>query len=134
MGLADLFTPRQTMARCRFRPAVLLRLAAPGSRKRAPARPRSLEDGVEGPVDQFYRMMDAGTETLLAQRPSVVAREVTGLWGGPVDGLFFDVTTLRLAREKADELRKKGYRQDGKPPRGPVVWALIQTRPGRPIG
>ncbi len=128
-ALADRFPP-QTMARRLFRPAVWLRRAAPG----APARPRSLEEGVDGPADQFYRMMDAGTETLLAQRPSVVAREVTGLWGGPVDGLFFDVTTLRLAREKADELRKKGYRQDGKPPRGPVVWALIQTRPGRPIG
>ena len=95
----------------------------------APARPRSLEDSVDGPVDQFYHLMDAGTEARIAQRPSVVARDVTGLWGGPGDGLFFDVTTLRLAREKADELRKKGDRQDGKPPRVPGVWALIQTRP-----
>ena len=132
MGLADRFTPRQTRARRRFRQAVLLRLAAPGDSKRAHARQLSLEDGVAGPVEKFYRRMDAGTEARIAPLQSVVARAVTGLLGGTVDGLFFDVTPLSFASEKADDLRKKGYSKDGQPHR--VQLALIQTRQGWPVG
>ena len=85
-------------------------------------------------MDKFYRMMDAVTEARITQLQSVVSREVTGLLGGTVDVLFFDVTTLSFASEKADELRKKGFSKDGKPHRVQVVLALIQTRQGLPIG
>ena len=95
------------------------RAAAAGGSKLAHARPRSLEDGVEGPVEKFYRMMDAVTEARIPQLQSVGAREVTGLLGGQVDGLFFEVTTLSLASEKADELRQKGSSQDSQPHRVP---------------
>ncbi len=48
-----------------------------------------------------------------------------GLFGGRVDVLFFDVTTLSFASDSEDELRKKGYSKDGKP-----QGALIQKRRG----
>ena len=48
-----------------------------------------------------------------------------GIFGGRVDVLFFDVTTLSFASDSEDELRKKGYNKDGKP-----QGALIQKRQG----
>ncbi len=54
---------------------------------------------------------------------------MTGLLGGKVDVLFFDVTTLSFASDSEDELRKKGYSKDGN-----VQVALIQTTQGLPIG
>ncbi len=134
MGFADVFTGRQTMARRLFKQEVLLRLAAPGDSKRAHARHLSKEDGLEVPVEKFYRMMDAVTDTRIRRLQSLVAHEVTGLLDGKVDVLFFDVTTLSFASDKEDALRKKGYSKDGKPHRVQVVLALIQTQQGLPIG
>ena len=51
-----------TMAQRLFRQEVLLRLAAPGGSTHAHARRLSKEDGIEAPVEKFYRMMDAVTD------------------------------------------------------------------------
>ena len=134
MGLADVFTQRQTMARRLFKQAVLLRLAAPGDSKLAHSRLLSKDVGVDVPVDKFYRMMDALTDGRIEGLQQVVAREVTGLLNGKVDVLFFDVTTLAFASEVEDDLRRKGYSKDGKPHRVQVVLALVQTRQGLPVG
>ena len=61
MGFAGVFTGRQTMARRLFKQSVLLRLAAPGGSKLAHSRQLSREEGMEVPVEKFYRMMDAVT-------------------------------------------------------------------------
>lgn len=134
IGLAEVFTQRQQMARRLFKQAVLLRLAAPGDSKLAHSRLLSKDVGVDVPVDKFYRMMDAVTEDRIEKLQEIVAREVVGLLGGKVDVLFFDVTTLAFASEVADDLRRKGYSKDGKSHRVQVVLALIQTRQGLPIG
>ena len=132
LGLSHLFSTRHTMAARLFRQAVLLRLAAPGGSKLAHARRLSKEDGVEVPVDKFYRMMDAVTDKRIAHLQAVVAREVKDLLGGKLDVLFF--TTLAFASDKADDLRKKGYSKDGKHNRVQVVLALMQTCDGLPVG
>ena len=134
MGFASVFTGRQTMARRLFRQSVLLRLAAPGGSKLAHARQLSREEGMEVPVEKFYRMMDAVTDGRIQRLKQIVSQEVAALLGGKVDVLFFDVTTLSFASDKEDDLRKKGYSKDGKPHRVQVVLALVQTRQGLPTG
>ena len=134
MGFAGVFTGRQTMARRLFKQSVLLRLAAPGGSKLAHSRQLSREEGMEVPVEKFYRMMDAVSEGRIHRLKQIVSQEVAGLLGGKVDVLFFDVTTLSFASDKEDALRKKGYSKDGKPHRVQVVLALVQTRQGLPIG
>ena len=134
MGFEQLFTKRHTMAARLFRQAVLLRLAAPGVSKLAHARRLSKEDGVEVPVEKFYRMMDAVNDKRIARLQSMVAREVTDLLPGKLDVLFFDVTTLAFASDGPDSLRKKGFSKDGKHKRVQVVLALMQTCDGLPVG
>lgn len=134
MGFGHLFTKRHTMASRLFRQAVLLRLAAPGGSKLAHARRLSKEEGVEVPVHKFYRMMDAVTDQRITHLQSIVCREVTDLLNGPLDVLFFDVTTLAFASDKPDTLRKKGYSKDGWHNRVQVVLALMQTCDGLPVG
>ena len=134
LGLADVFTQRQTMARRLFKQAALLRLAAPGDSKLAHSRLLSKDIGVDMPVDTFYRMMDALTDGRIDKLRQAVSREGVGLLDGKVDVLFFDVTTLAFAREEEDDLRKKGYGKDGTPHRVQVVLALVQTRQGLPVG
>ena len=131
MGLGEVFTGRQTMARRLLRQAVLLRLAAPGDSKSGHARRLSSEEGSELPVEKSYRIMDAVSEGRIRRLQEIASQEVIGLLGGQVDVLFFDVTTLSIATGGGDELRKKGYSKDDKVH---VVLALIQKRQGLPIG
>lgn len=131
LGFSKVFTTRQTMSRRLFKQAVLLRLAAPGGSTLAHSR--QLSKGVEVQVDKFYRMMDAVTEARIAQLKQLVSDETVGMVGGKLKVLFFDVTTLSFASEKADDLRKKGFSKDGKPQKVQVVLALIQTQEGLPV-
>ena len=81
LGLSDVFTERQTMARRLFRQAVLLRLAAPKGGKSGHARRLSKEEGSEVPVEKFYRMMDAVNEGRIRRLQDIVSQEVMGLLG-----------------------------------------------------
>ena len=93
----------------------------------------SNDAGVEVLVDKFYRMMDTITHERIAPLQQLVTDETVGMVGGKLRVLFFDVTTLSLAREKGDDLRKKGFSKDGKPQKVQVVLALIQTQEGLPV-
>ncbi len=121
IGFARVFGSRQEMSHRLFKQAVLLRLAAPGDSKLVHSRQMSKDAGVEVPVEKFYRMIDAVTD------------ETTGMLGGKLNVLFFDVTTLSFVTENDDELRKKGFSKDGKPHQMQVVLALVQTHEGLPV-
>ena len=133
IGFARAFGSRQEMSRRLFKQAVLLRLAAPGDSKLAHSRQMSKDAGVEVPVEKFYRMMDAVTDDRIEHLKRLVSEETTGMLGGKLNVLFFDVTTLSFATENDDELRKKGFSKDGKPHRVQVVLALVQTHEGLPV-
>ena len=113
--------------------AVLLRLASPGGSKLGYSRLLSKEEGVEVPVEKFYRMMDAVSEKEIARIKQLVCEETVGMLGGSMNVLFFDVTSLSFASEVEDELRRKGFSKDGKPHRVQVVLALVQTQEGLPV-
>ena len=134
MGFQKVFGARKKMAARLFRQAVLMRLAAPGSSKRACCGKLSRHHGVEVNPDKFYRMMDTVNDDRIARLQSIVSHEVRGLLQERVDVLFFDVTTLSFASDKGEDLRKKGFSKDGKPQKVPVVLALFQSVEGLPIG
>ena len=134
LGFQKVFGARKKMAARLFRQAVLMRLAAPGSSKRACCDKLSRHHGVEVNPDKFYRMMDAVNDDRIARLQSIVSHEVRGLLQERVDVLFFDVTTLFFASDKGDDLRKKGFSKDGKPQKVQVVLALFQSVEGLPIG
>ena len=133
MGFDRIMDSRRKMARRLFKQAVLLRLASPGGSKLGYSRLLSKEEGVEVPVEKFYRMMDAVTEKEIARIKQLVCEETVGMLGGSMNVLFFDVTSLSFASEVEDELRRKGFSKDGKPHRVQVVLALVQTQEGLPV-
>ena len=84
MGIADVFTTRQTMARRLFRQAVLLRLAAPGEHWRRPGNcPIGQRGGAGGEV--LWYADCAGTSGGLTQLYPASSTSVTCLIG--LDGL-----------------------------------------------
>ncbi len=133
MGFDRIIDSRRKMARRLFKQAVLLRLASPGGSKLGYSRLLSKEEGVEVPVEKFYRMMDAVSEKEIARIKQLVCEETVGMLGGSMNVLFFDVTSLSFASEVEDELRRKGFSKDGKPHRVQVVLALVQTQEGLPV-
>ena len=92
------------MAARLFRQAVLMRLAAPGSSKRACCDALAQHHGVAVNPDKLYRMMDALDADRIARLQSIVSYEVRGLLDEQVEVLFFDVTELcsTLALRRAD--------------------------------
>ncbi len=133
MGFDRIMDSRRKMARRLFKQAVLLRLASPGGSKLGYSRLLSKEEGVEVPVEKFYRMMDAVSEKEIARIKQLVCEETVGMLGGSMNVLFFAVTSLSFASEVEDELRRKGFSKDGKPHRVQVVLALVQTQEGLPV-
>ena len=59
-----------------------------------------------------------------------------GLLTQPVSAVFYDTTTLAFesAREDLGELRRKGYSKDGRPHDVQVLFALLITPAGLPLG
>ena len=53
---------------------------------------------------------------------------------GPLTAIFYDVTTLHFESEFEDELRSKGFSKNGKTDRVQVLFALLVTQQGLPVG
>ena len=77
----------------------------------APGRMR--RDALEHVREPFLGIDTVVRQGRIRRLQDIVSQEVTGLLGGKVDVLFFDVTTLSFASDSEDELRKKGYSKDG---------------------
>ena len=88
MGFDRIMDSRRKMARRLFKQAVLLRLASPGGSKLGYSRLLSKEEGVEVPVEKFYRMMDAVSEKEIARIKQLVCEETVGMLGGSMNVLF----------------------------------------------
>ena len=56
--------------------------------------------------------------------------------GGPITAVFYDTTTLAFESDREDlgELRRKGFSKDHKPHDVPVLFALLITPEGLPLG
>jgi transposase len=110
---------------------VLARIANPVSKYRTASM---LEEdyGIRIALQKIYRMMDR-----LVQREQeikqTIAGSTLGLFGGRLDVLFFDVTTLYFESVNPDELRNFGFSKDCKFNQTQVVLALVTTTEGLPV-
>ena len=88
--------------------AVTARIMEPAS-KRATSEIIREDFDLDIPVQKIYRMLDhlADAEELAKK---AVARNTLALFGGEVDVMFFDVTTLYFESIERDELREFGFR------------------------
>ncbi len=112
---------------------VLARIAQPRS-KRATVRELDHHGELSLNLDSVYRSMDRLDEARI-QAICRRSREVTQtLLPGLLTVVFYDTTTLYFEREQDDELRRKGTRKDGKPRRVQVLFALLVTPQGLPVG
>ena len=125
-----------------LRDMVVARIDKPSSKRKSVMdikRDRNLDgDGDKGGgegigLDGVYRMMDklGGREGWVQDR---VAARTLGLFGQKIDVAFFDVTTLYFESFVPDGLRISGYSKDNKVKETQVVFALMTTTAGLPLG
>ena len=116
-----------------FKNIVLSRLAMPDSKRGSVTR---LEEnfGVSLHLNSVYKMMDKLDEKAIANLNSLAYQKTTELFGGKVDVIYFDATTLYFESFIEDEFKKNGYSKDLKFNQPQVVLALMVTEQGLPIG
>ncbi len=133
LGWDRLCGARRMSANRIIKELVLARLAQPLS-KRATVRELEGHGALALNLDLVYRSMDRIDDALIdrIRKRSFEAAET--LLAEPVTALFYDTTTLYFESERDDELRAKGYSKDGKPHRVQVLFALLITPDGLPIG
>ena len=133
LGWGRLFGARRMSANRILRELVLARIAQPES-KRSTVRELATHGDLSLNLDYVYRSMDRiGDEQVeaICARSLEVAKTLSV---EPLTAVFYDTTTLYFESELEDELRLKGYSKDGKSHRVQVVFALLITAEGLPVG
>ena len=116
-----------------FKQIVLARIANPLS-KRASVDMLEEDFGVSLPLERVYRMMDKLDTRAIEQLNAITYRNTVGLFGGKIDILFFDVTTIYFEAFGEDDFRRMGYSKDLKFNQPQVLLALLVNKEGLPIG
>ena len=121
-----------------FRPLVLSRLVAPGSKL------KTIDylwryNGVSYDINKVYRYLDRlcdrnpiapGIKDRIEQ---ITFAHSATVMGGCIDVVFYDITTLYFEAADEDDLRRTGYSKDGKFDCPQVLLGLLVTRDGLPI-
>lgn len=121
-----------------FRPLVLSRLVAPGSKLKT-VDYLWRYNGVSYDINKVYRYLDKlcdrdKNKTDIKDRVEQItfAHSAT-VMGGCIDVVFYDITTLYFEAADEDDLRRTGYSKDGKFDCPQVLLGLLVTREGLPI-
>ena len=114
---------------------VLARLEKPRSKRRTVAEHQPLA-GPELQLSRVYQTMDRLDEDRIKKIQRGWRHRVETLLQVPITAVFYDTTTLAFesAREDLGALRRKGYSKDGKPHDVQVLFALLMTAEGLPLG
>ena len=114
---------------------VLARLEKPRSKRRTVAEHQPLA-GPELQLSRVYQTMDRLDEYRIKKIQRGWRHRVETLLQKPITAVFYDTTTLAFesAREDLGALRRKGYSKDGKPHDVQVLFALLMTAEGLPLG
>lgn len=121
-----------------FRPLVLSRLVAPGSKLKT-VDYLWRYGGVSHDVNKIYRYLDKlcdrnpGKTDIKDRIEQITYAHSAGVMGGCVDVVFYDITTLYFEAADEDDLRRTGYSKDGKFDCPQVLLGLLVTREGLPI-
>lgn len=112
---------------------VMARIANPTS-KRASVLNLEQDFGITLNLDQVYRMMDKIDDQACENIQEKAFFSTKTLLGGKIDVIFFDATTIYFESFQEDELKKNGYSKDLKFNQPQVLFALMVTKQGLPIG
>ena len=112
---------------------VLARIAQPQS-KRSTVRALAEHGDVRLNLEYVYRTLDLLDEAVIERIQQDSLEAARRLHPEPLSVIFYDTTTLAFASEQDDALRRKGYSKDGKPHRVQVLFALLVTPEGIPVG
>lgn len=115
-----------------LRQSVLSRITDPASKLKTSERLVDYQ-GIDIPVQKFYRMMDKVAENQDRIRDFVLDSTKKSL-DNQIDVAFFDVTTLHFESFDEDELRRFVFSKNCRFKETQVVLALQTTREGLPLG
>ncbi len=124
-------TPRNNYWNNNLKNCVIARIANPVSKK-ATADMLERDYGIKIPVDTIYRMMDH----LVKREEEIkkyIGNKTLSLFGGDMNIMFFDVTTLYFESILKNEIKDFGYSKDNKFNEVQIVLALATTKEGLPV-
>ena len=116
-----------------FKNIVLARIAKPDS-KRASVNLLEENFGISLNLGSVYKMMDKITDKSIEKLNSLAYNKTKDLFGGKINVIYFDATTLYFESFEEDEFKKNGFSKDRKFNQPQVVLALMVTKEGLPIG
>ena len=111
----------------------MARIAKPDS-KRASVNMLEENFGISMNLDSVYKMMDKLNDKSIEKLNSLAYNRTKTLFGGKIDVIYFDATTLYFESFREDEFKKNGYSKDRKFNQPQVVLAIMVTKEGLPIG
>jgi len=123
---------RHQMAVRIFSDIVLARVANPVS-KRASVEMLEEDFGVTLDLDKVYRMMDRLDDKTIDRLKKITYQNTLNLFGGKIEVIFYDATTIYFESFTSDELKKCGYSKDNKSNQPQVLLALMVTKDGLPV-
>lgn len=112
---------------------VLARLASPLS-KRGSVQHLRENFGIELSLPAVYRMMDQLDDKAIERLNHSAFTSASALFGGKINLIFYDCTTLYFESVEEDELRRKGFSKENRFAQTQVVLALAVTSEGIPLG
>jgi len=115
-----------------FKDMVLSRIANPES-KRASVDRLEEDFGITIDLDKVYRMMDKLDDKAIDRLKKITYQNTLDLFGGVIDVIFYDATTLYFESFTPDELKRNGFSKDGKQNQPQVLLTLMVTTDGLPI-
>lgn len=121
-----------------FRPLVLSRLVAPGSKLKT-VDYLWRYNGVSYDINKVYRYLDKlcdrnpNAPDIKDRIERITFAHSATVMGGCIDVVFYDITTLYFEAADEDGLRRTGYSKDGKFDCPQVLLGLLVTREGLPI-
>jgi len=117
----------------RLKQIVLARIANPSS-KLASVELLEKQFGVSLNLDLVYKMMDKLDDQAIEKLKKISYDNTRKLFQEKIDIIFFDCTTIYFESFKEDNFRKNGYSKDLKFNQPQVLFALMVTKEGLPIG
>lgn len=90
--------------------------------------------GITLSLDKVYKMMDKLDDRSIAKLNELTYQNTLNLFGGKLDLLLYDCTTLYFECFIEDDLKRNGYSKDGKFNQPQVLLALMVTKDGLPVG
>lgn len=116
-----------------FKDIVLARIANPKS-KRGSVEMLEEEFGISLNLEYVYRMMDKLDDVAIEKLNQISYENTKRLCGEKIDIVFFDCTTLYFEAFGEDAIRQRGYSKDMKFKEVQVLFALMVTKEGLPVG